>query len=75
VLRSNVPLPADGESNQYFFRDRTGKILLKQFILSGRYLGKLSLHGPARVEQGPHGYCDMATTSSTMVVAEMDALL
>jgi hypothetical protein len=29
MLRHDVPLPTDGESDQYFFRDRTGKILPK----------------------------------------------
>ncbi|XP_060599729.1 uncharacterized protein LOC132753293 [Ruditapes philippinarum] len=58
LLRPDAPLPADRESNQYFFRDRTGKVLLKQFIFPDEYFHKFSLHGPARVEQGSHGYCD-----------------
>ncbi|XP_060563539.1 uncharacterized protein LOC132722932 [Ruditapes philippinarum] len=58
VLRPDAPLPADRESNQYYFRDRTGKILLKQSIVSVGYFDKLPLHGPARVEQGPNGYLD-----------------
>ncbi|XP_060578918.1 uncharacterized protein LOC132735903 [Ruditapes philippinarum] len=56
LLRNDAPLPVDGESDQNFFRDRTGKMLLKQFIVPGKYFDKL--HGPARVSQGPHGYID-----------------
>ncbi|XP_060560706.1 uncharacterized protein LOC132720567 [Ruditapes philippinarum] len=68
MLRPDVPLPADGESDQYFFRDRTGKILLKHIILPGifhlkhlfgGFLDRLQVHGPAGVNQGPPGYCDM----------------
>ncbi|XP_060589856.1 uncharacterized protein LOC132745038 [Ruditapes philippinarum] len=59
ALRHDAPLPIDNESNQYFFRDRTGKLLLKQSIISGdEYLDTLELHGPARVQPGSHGYCD-----------------
>ncbi|XP_060578205.1 uncharacterized protein LOC132735283 isoform X2 [Ruditapes philippinarum] len=58
VLQRDAPLPADRESNQSFFRDRTGKVLLKQFLMFDGYFDKLKLHGPARVEQGSHGYCD-----------------
>jgi hypothetical protein len=57
-LRPDAPLPAERESNQSFFRDRTGKCLLKQSFISGGYFDTLSLHGPAIVEQGSPGYRD-----------------
>ncbi|XP_060578924.1 uncharacterized protein LOC132735907 [Ruditapes philippinarum] len=56
-LRPDVPRPVNGESDQNCFRDRTGKVLVKHSILSDKNLDKLKMHGPARVSQGPPGYC------------------
>ncbi|XP_060554426.1 uncharacterized protein LOC132715439 [Ruditapes philippinarum] len=59
LLQRDAPLPAVGEFNRYFFRDKTGKLLLKQSFFSGGNIDKLSLHGPARVDKGSHCFCDM----------------
>ncbi|XP_060574003.1 uncharacterized protein LOC132731768 [Ruditapes philippinarum] len=54
-LRSDAPLPADCESDQLFFKDRSGKFLLKNsFVRCCVY----ELHGPAQTQQGQQGYCD-----------------
>jgi hypothetical protein len=58
VLRSAVPLPADGESSQYFFKDRTGKLLFKNSIVSIFNRDRFEMHGPAGVHQGQPGYYD-----------------
>ncbi|XP_060578200.1 uncharacterized protein LOC132735278 [Ruditapes philippinarum] len=58
LLQRDAPLPADGESKQSFFKDRPGKVLLKQSFMSDDNLAKLKSHGPARVDQGSHGCSD-----------------
>ncbi|XP_060581900.1 uncharacterized protein LOC132738421 [Ruditapes philippinarum] len=57
LLRKDAPLPLDGESDQFFFKDRTGKLLLKHFIVSAFNINR-EIHGPAGVIQGQPGYCD-----------------
>ncbi|XP_060563066.1 uncharacterized protein LOC132722563 [Ruditapes philippinarum] len=57
-LRSDAPLPEDGESNQYLFKDRTGKLLLKNFIVSLLNIN-LEIHGPAGFQQGQQGLSDI----------------
>ncbi|XP_060573998.1 uncharacterized protein LOC132731764 [Ruditapes philippinarum] len=57
-LRSDAPLPADNESNKIFFKDRTGKLFLKNSIISFLTVGT-ETHGPARAEQGQQGFSDV----------------
>ncbi|XP_060592886.1 uncharacterized protein LOC132747503 [Ruditapes philippinarum] len=57
VLRPDAPLPEDGESDQFFFKDRTGKLLLKNFIVSLFNINH-EIHGPAGFQQGQPGICD-----------------
>ncbi|XP_060555436.1 uncharacterized protein LOC132716227 [Ruditapes philippinarum] len=58
-LRSDAPLPVDGEANQCFFMDRTGKLLLKNSLVSITNRNGLELHGPAQARKGQRGYPDI----------------
>ncbi|XP_060574010.1 uncharacterized protein LOC132731773 [Ruditapes philippinarum] len=62
-LRSDAPLPADGESDQFFFKDRTGRVFVKNSIVhvSSVNRDEVELHGPAYARQGQPGYCDKDT--------------
>ncbi|XP_060597767.1 uncharacterized protein LOC132751597 [Ruditapes philippinarum] len=57
-LRNDVPLPANGYSNQYFFKDRTGKLFLKNSVV---YIinRDSEIHGPAGTHQGQPGFKDI----------------
>ncbi|XP_060604438.1 uncharacterized protein LOC132757242 [Ruditapes philippinarum] len=57
VLRDDAPLPLDGESHHLVFKDRTGKLLLKKFIVSLFNINR-EIHGPAGFEQGQPGISD-----------------
>ncbi|XP_060576581.1 uncharacterized protein LOC132733873 [Ruditapes philippinarum] len=59
VLRPDAPLPFDGESDQFLFKDRTGKLFLKNYIVHVTLLNiKREIHGPAGVLQRHPGYFD-----------------
>ncbi|XP_060563442.1 uncharacterized protein LOC132722875 [Ruditapes philippinarum] len=57
-LRDDVPLSANGDSDQYFFKDRTGKLFLKNSVV---YIcnSDSEIHGPAGVLKGQPGYKDL----------------
>ncbi|XP_060563432.1 uncharacterized protein LOC132722865 [Ruditapes philippinarum] len=57
-LRDDVPLSTDGDSNQFFFKDRTGKLFLKNSVVY--FFNRDSeIHGPAGLLQGQPGYKDI----------------
>ncbi|XP_060574006.1 uncharacterized protein LOC132731770 [Ruditapes philippinarum] len=58
-LRPDAPLPENGESGQFFFKDRTGKLLLKNSILSWAIGGHKEIHGPAYAQHGQPGFMDV----------------
>ncbi|XP_060564309.1 uncharacterized protein LOC132723576 [Ruditapes philippinarum] len=57
-LRDDFPLPAFGVPTQNCFMDRTGKLLLKNSVLSAEHVHGYEVHGPAGVRQGQHGFTD-----------------
>ncbi|XP_060565909.1 uncharacterized protein LOC132724941 [Ruditapes philippinarum] len=58
VLKPDAPLPADGEFDQDLFKEITGKLFLKNSIISSVNTDGLELHGPAYAQQGQQGYSD-----------------
>ncbi|XP_053399451.1 uncharacterized protein LOC123556228 [Mercenaria mercenaria] len=63
-LRRDAPLPSNDVTNRYQFRDRTGRILLKNTIMSesaAEFYGDGVRHGPAYARQGSPGIIDNDT--------------
>ncbi|XP_060574016.1 uncharacterized protein LOC132731778 [Ruditapes philippinarum] len=58
ALRHDAPLPINGESDQILFKDRTGKLLLKNSIVSILTRFGSETHGPARANSGRLGLSD-----------------
>ncbi|XP_060555623.1 uncharacterized protein LOC132716375 [Ruditapes philippinarum] len=56
-LRNDVPLSANDDTYQFVFKDRTGKLFLKNSLASFIF-NACEIHGPANVDQGQPGYCD-----------------
>ncbi|XP_053395868.1 uncharacterized protein LOC123523798 [Mercenaria mercenaria] len=60
-LRNDAPLPGNDVPDQYHFRDRTGRILLNNILMSAvaadAYEGGVR-HGPAYTKQGRPGLLD-----------------
>ncbi|XP_060597763.1 uncharacterized protein LOC132751594 [Ruditapes philippinarum] len=55
---NDVPLSADGDSDQFFFQDRTGKLFVKNSLVYMFY-NDSEIHGPAGTYQGQPGYKDL----------------
>ncbi|XP_060563433.1 uncharacterized protein LOC132722866 [Ruditapes philippinarum] len=57
-LRVDVPLSANGDSDQYFFKDRTGKLFFTNSIVNICNRDR-EIHGPAGILKGQSGYNDL----------------
>ncbi|XP_060576620.1 uncharacterized protein LOC132733943 [Ruditapes philippinarum] len=48
ILRQDAPLPEDNVYDQYWYRDRIGRVLLKNAIVNSRAGAEFVRHGPAQ---------------------------
>ncbi|XP_060599330.1 uncharacterized protein LOC132752935 [Ruditapes philippinarum] len=57
ILRGDAPLPEDNVYNQYWYRDRIGRVLLKNTLLHISTSSESVRHGPAITMEEIPGYC------------------
>ncbi|XP_045157494.2 uncharacterized protein LOC123523840 [Mercenaria mercenaria] len=69
LLRDDAPLPYNDVPVQHHFRDRTGRILLKNTLMTAAVAAadvweRGVMHGPAYAEQGKPGFIDYDSVSA-----------
>ncbi|XP_053374663.1 uncharacterized protein LOC123532409 [Mercenaria mercenaria] len=57
-LRDDAPLPYNDVANEHYYRDRRGRILLKNTLINAAYEEGDVRHGPAHTVQGVLGHSD-----------------